>query len=321
MMEVCIEDVHIEQYLISDLKLPDELMIEIFKYSIMTIDDLITLSLVSKNWRDIATDEIIWFDLVYKRFKIPKTIDFKATPVNWRTAFYELLCNKAHTETCFECGCFPIIGSMYKCFFCKNYYLCENCYEKYQLHTTHHDTIHELKRIFIKIRYFDALNAPLMYYQVPTMIITHKVTCNGCRRIIINGTRYKCKQCTDYSLCTDCNSSLQLTSNQTSKHSVYHAYYEILFNPEMYSQSQPLTWCDSCLQPINGTRFKCLNCFNYDLCSDCEANEKHKPHHIFLMMNGISFFNLQYIDWLEKNDTTAALIRAQNFTNSNLKGS
>lgn len=41
--------------------------------------------------------------------------------------------------------------------------------------------------------------------------------------------------------------------------------------------------CNSCHQlPIRGIRFRCVNCCDYDLCEQCEANEQHIKTHVFL---------------------------------------
>lgn len=40
--------------------------------------------------------------------------------------------------------------------------------------------------------------------------------------------------------------------------------------------------CNSCGQlPIRGIRFRCANCFDYDLCEQCEANNQHGRRHVF----------------------------------------
>ena len=36
--------------------------------------------------------------------------------------------------------------------------------------------------------------------------------------------------------------------------------------------------CDVCDDTIRGHRYKCLQCFNYDLCMRCEAKFRHKDH-------------------------------------------
>ncbi len=40
--------------------------------------------------------------------------------------------------------------------------------------------------------------------------------------------------------------------------------------------------CDRCGRtPILGNRYKCTNCFDYDLCEDCEALNEHLRTHVF----------------------------------------
>ncbi|KAF2666636.1 EF-hand [Microthyrium microscopicum] len=40
--------------------------------------------------------------------------------------------------------------------------------------------------------------------------------------------------------------------------------------------------CNSCfMKPIRGIRWRCANCADYDLCSDCEASNMHPKTHIF----------------------------------------
>jgi hypothetical protein len=40
--------------------------------------------------------------------------------------------------------------------------------------------------------------------------------------------------------------------------------------------------CDGCnIDPIVGVRYKCAECPDFDLCSDCEAKGEH-GHHTFL---------------------------------------
>lgn len=37
--------------------------------------------------------------------------------------------------------------------------------------------------------------------------------------------------------------------------------------------------CDSCnSKPIEGVRFKCIDCPNYDMCSHCESIDHHSGH-------------------------------------------
>ncbi|KAF9507017.1 hypothetical protein BS47DRAFT_1352132 [Hydnum rufescens UP504] len=50
----------------------------------------------------------------------------------------------------------------------------------------------------------------------------------------------------------------------------------------------PVVWCDSCSELVKGTRYKCANCANYDLCHRCvkerDAKAKHNVYHYFTEM-------------------------------------
>lgn len=44
--------------------------------------------------------------------------------------------------------------------------------------------------------------------------------------------------------------------------------------------------CNMCsVSPICGTRYKCANCLDYDLCEVCEPKEYHDRTHVFIKIN------------------------------------
>ncbi|SCU85436.1 LANO_0C04258g1_1 [Lachancea nothofagi CBS 11611] len=59
--------------------------------------------------------------------------------------------------------------------------------------------------------------------------------------------------------------------------------------PESWSTSQPSSECCSDAGFIKGSRYKCLYCFNYDLCSECVAkgleSGTHKKYHNMIKIN------------------------------------
>lgn len=65
-----------------------------------------------------------------------------------------------------------------------------------------------------------------------------------------------------------------------------------------YSTSRPVhttVTCDECkLKPLEGYRYKCLVCHNYDLCTNCEKSETiHSEHPMIRLpvpLNGVSRF-------------------------------
>ena len=51
----------------------------------------------------------------------------------------------------------------------------------------------------------------------------------------------------------------------------------------------PLVTCDGCEGSVVGSRFKCMLCPDYDLCSTCEAKGLHAQHHLMRIRNPGSF--------------------------------
>ena len=42
-------------------------------------------------------------------------------------------------------------------------------------------------------------------------------------------------------------------------------------------------YCDHCDRGISGIRYKCIQCEDYDLCSECEASGAHPKHYMIRM--------------------------------------
>ena len=51
----------------------------------------------------------------------------------------------------------------------------------------------------------------------------------------------------------------------------------------------PGVTCDGCNGPVYGTRFKCLVCQDYDLCSYCEGKGVHMDHNMISIANPCSY--------------------------------
>jgi hypothetical protein len=125
------------------------------------------------------------------------------------------------------------------------------------------------------------------------------VLCDGCNKSIF-GIRYKCATCVDYDLCSHCYRTID------SFHDDCHAFYQLkvpmrrdqrytlpslapLFHQsvstEKLKDEHDGFYCDGCdASPIKGTRFRCLECHDYDLCEKCNAKgpSLHNKSHTML---------------------------------------
>jgi len=96
------------------------------------------------------------------------------------------------------------------------------------------------------------------------------IICDGCEGPVI-GTRFKCTVCPDFDFCESCKSTKQ------------HPHELASIAAPFSSDARPVhigVKCDECqTAPIRGIRFKCTQCFNYDLCEVCEPKGNHPADH------------------------------------------
>jgi hypothetical protein len=105
---------------------------------------------------------------------------------------------------------------------------------------------------------------------------THtNIKCDGCGVLPISGDRYKCTICPDFDLCSACE-----------KKDVHPASHPLLKlkEPARKDIHYGVT-CDGCgMKPIEGVRYKCTVCPNFDLCSKCEEKNQHPSDHTLLKL-------------------------------------
>ncbi|TDL28067.1 hypothetical protein BD410DRAFT_835311 [Rickenella mellea] len=130
-------------------------------------------------------------------------------------------------------------------------------------------------------------------------VVHHDVWCDFCGDRI-RGLRSKCRECANYDLCEMCityhNAVNVHIANflEGGRHT-----FRIIETPSSDAQeaqnvkivppvpAPPVIHagvvCDMCNDTIIGTRNKCLDCMNYDLCSVClpRAEQSHHEHHQF----------------------------------------
>lgn len=70
-------------------------------------------------------------------------------------------------------------------------------------------------------------------------------------------------------------------------------------NPNSTTQGSfhPGVLCDGCNGPIYGTRFKCLVCRDYDLCSSCEGKGVHVDHNMVSIVDPWSYHPWGFHGW------------------------
>ncbi|CAO3663465.1 unnamed protein product [Umbelopsis ramanniana] len=112
-------------------------------------------------------------------------------------------------------------------------------------------------------------------------------SCDFCDSVI-NGTRYKCKDCPDFDLCERCialadtqhpGHTFEVSRTHRPRCTAPHPPTPVTENSTNYHAG---VRCDGCEKWIYGVRYKCGNCEDFDFCSKCEATEEHNPHHVFL---------------------------------------
>jgi len=110
---------------------------------------------------------------------------------------------------------------------------------------------------------------------VPTTDIHEGINCDSCGIKPIQGTRFKCTVCHDFDLCEACEAK--------AVHPADHPLVKTRVVPrrDVHVDVQ----CDGCgVQPIQGARYKCTVCPNFDLCSSCEAKNQHDVEHALLKL-------------------------------------
>ncbi|CAF0778719.1 unnamed protein product [Adineta ricciae] len=112
-----------------------------------------------------------------------------------------LITSKNHSSiqhlniTCDGCSKTPIVGDRYKCLFCPNVDICDNCHSS----ANHqHDSTHP----FICIR-DSTLYASSIYTQNMSQLVHMNVQCASCSVSPITGIRYHCVQC-QINVCEKC---------------------------------------------------------------------------------------------------------------------
>ncbi|XP_072757315.1 sequestosome-1 isoform X2 [Anoplolepis gracilipes] len=90
------------------------------------------------------------------------------------------------------------------------------------------------------------------------------------------------------------NEELEIALEEMAKNNIYKLYIRPYVNedrdmPNIEKILHPGVICDVCEKNIHGFRFKCMECLDYDLCSECMILGNHHDHYLVRMT--------QPIDW------------------------
>ncbi|KAI1792171.1 hypothetical protein LXA43DRAFT_1093983 [Ganoderma leucocontextum] len=121
----------------------------------------------------------------------------------------------------------------------------------------------------------------------PPATVHAGITCDGCTKPI-EGVRHKCLVCDDYDFCITCISD----PSKRQGHNPIHAFFAIITPQDkaLYdkarTQAQPQgvrhesVVCDTCrTSPLVGVRHHCLDCRDYDMCTECISNPQLRLKH------------------------------------------
>ncbi|XP_052211971.1 uncharacterized protein LOC127831031 isoform X4 [Dreissena polymorpha] len=205
---------------------------------------------------------------------------------------------------CDVCKDRPIRGTRWKCADCPNYDMCTSCYKNLRMM---HDTDHSFKKINNPVSTGALLVNNILSSQMHDAkhagVVHTGVRCDVCTVDPIVGIRYKCRECPDYDMCSTCFKDLRIM------HTMSHSFRQIKLPGSLPApvevtstrrlqalpKSIPSTSkgsgtphkgerCDVCnVSPIRGTRWKCRDCPDYDMCSTCYEDKRriHDMSHSF----------------------------------------
>ncbi|KAL4246320.1 hypothetical protein ABKN59_008948 [Abortiporus biennis] len=204
--------------------------------------------------------------------------------------------------TCDHCQVHNITGVRFKCLQCNDYDLCDTCMALPDVHGGHARG-HGFWPVI------EPGNLSSWYAARNKLPVHNHVHCDACN-VTVTGIRMKCLDCDDYDLCTSCLASPE----QRRKHAASHVFFPINTpgdktgyfaakkqrptaspdtashgsnNPSGTQRSRVIhenVACDQCRRNVEGIRFKCLDCPDFDLCQDCAemgGKSAHNPFHAF----------------------------------------
>ena len=185
---------------------------------------------------------------------------------------------------CDGCNMAPIKGTRYHCEQCPDYDLCEKCYKEKK--TNHGHSFQPIKKEIIPEIKLKSLNKIDKHIHM-------NVTCDGCGVHPLVGVRYKCGVCPNFDFCENCEKkealkhghplvrlpsinmlrSIKCNLKQTAKKNLDKDEKVIFEKINCYG-------CG--IKSIEGVRYRCAVCKNFDYCEKCFKENCEKHNHPFI---------------------------------------
>jgi Zinc finger, ZZ type len=174
-----------------------------------------------------------------------------------------------HNYICSGCGVSEIEGPIFHCRHCEDYGYCQECYNvgDHAMHSfSRYDWPGAVPRLLAAVN--------------PSYKPPHNCNCDGCGVRGIHGIRFKCLVCPDFDLCSKCYDAGKHSDhsfNRFDSPTAVPIAVAASLNPAY--KPRHICSCDGCgMQGIQGIRFKCRVCPDFDLCSRCYDAGKHSSH-------------------------------------------
>ena len=189
---------------------------------------------------------------------------------------------------CDGCEISPIKGVRYHCEQCPDYDLCEKCYSS-EKKTNHGHSFKAIKEVKI----------PLKKFIIPKTFdknlknIHFGVSCDGCGTFPILGNRYKCGVCPNFDFCENCEKKEALKHGHPLVRLPCNNMIRFIkcnmkvSNKKNLEKNEKVIFekinCNGCgIKSIEGIRYKCAICKNFDYCEKCFKENCEKHNHPFI---------------------------------------
>ena len=185
---------------------------------------------------------------------------------------------------CDGCNMAPIKGTRYHCEQCPDYDLCEKCYKEKK--TNHGHSFQPIKKEIIPEIKLKSLNKIDKHIHM-------NVTCDGCGVHPLVGVRYKCGVCPNFDFCENCEKKEALKhGHPLVRLPSINMLRSIKCNLKQQAKKNldkdekvifEKINCNGCgIKSIEGVRYKCAVCKNFDYCEKCFQENCEKHNHPFI---------------------------------------